>query len=138
MPGRETPPVPVKPARAATALALLSLLVLPALAGPSAAQVTVPEAITGSGTASRFYVQANGASVEGGLYQRTLVCRSCFLRVNVTGGDIMAAEGGAPPATLTPGVWEIRGFVGTFAYTQEGLGVFDVDIEGVGGIHRVD
>jgi hypothetical protein len=125
----------VNPARAATVLALLVLL--PTLASPAGAQVALPEGVTGSGTASRFYVEANGASVEGGLYERTITCRACFIRLNLTAGEITASDGGGAPEALAPGVWEIRGFVGTFAYTQEGLGVFDVDIEGAGGIHRV-
>lgn len=125
--------------RAATVLALLALLVLPALAAPAGAQVVVPETITGSGTASRFQVFANGATVEGGLYERTLACGACLIRLNLTEGEITALQGGGGgPETLAPGLWEIRAFRGTFAYTQEGLGVFDVDIHGVGGIHRVE
>ena len=117
--------------RAAPALVLL--LALPALLPVGGAQVAVPETITGSATLSRFQVFSNGFNVEGGLYERTLLCRSCHIRMNVTASDLTTVENGASH-TLAPGLYEIRGFAGTFHYTQEGLGVFSVEIDGVGGI----
>lgn len=123
--------------RAAPAILALALLVLPALAPTAGAQVFVPEPLTGRGTLSKFQVFSNGHNVEGGLHERTILCRSCHIRLNVTEGDFQVFEAGAL-VTLDAGVvYELRGFVGTFAYTQEALGVFRVEIDGAGSVKRM-
>lgn len=96
----------------------------------------LPEAVSGEGTASRFYVESNGVSFEGGTHQRTIVCRACFIRVNLTDGqELFALQHGGVPDPLTPGTWEFRGYVGTFSYTMVGLGNFRIMMDGAGSIH---
>lgn len=114
------------------ALLLFALLVPIGLGAPA-----IPDLLHGAGAASTFQVIAHGQALEGGLYDWNDLCASCLIRVTLGAGTFVAS-GNDFAAQLSPGVYEIREFVGLFAFTQNGPHDFDVEFHGLGKLARLE
>lgn len=118
-------------------LPIVLVLLLASLPAHTLAAPAIGGALHGTGTASAFTAYMDGGkSVQGGLAQHTLVCRSCLIRITLADVSVTLVENGAT-SQLTPGTYEIREFVGTFSWTQRGLRDFAVRIEGEGLVSEV-
>lgn len=96
------------------------------------AEPSIGGSIHGTGTASTFTVyKEGGTSLQGGAYQRNLVCSPCRILVTLTEGEVRVVQDG-DAYVLAPGAYDVREYTGTFSYTQRAPGRFSIQMDGTG------
>lgn len=119
----------------AVQLSLVLLLALVSLAPSSIGGALIPDAISGSASATTFQLFGQGTSIEGGAFDMMDACGHCWIRMTIDGPGLTVIDATHPDGAnrqLGPGQYEIREFRGLFGIHVIGPHDFVLWLDGTG------